>query len=109
MKAAGVLSEAYNKLHQPDSAFYYLSMESSLKDSVFNQTKINKIQSLAFNEQIRNIDEEAKQKAAEEQRHQNIQFAFIAFAIITFVIIFLLFSRSIVANERLISFFGILG
>ncbi|MEO5500649.1 MAG: hypothetical protein ABIR31_04325, partial [Ginsengibacter sp.] len=68
-----------------------------------------KIQSLAFNEQIRNIDEEAKQKAAEEQRQQNIQFALIAFGIITFIVLFLLFSRSIVANERLISFFGILG
>lgn len=33
----------------------------------------------------------------------------IAFGIITFIILFLLFSRSIVANERLISFFGVLG
>ncbi len=109
MNAAGFLSQVYNKLHQSDSAFYYLSMESALKDSVFNQTNINKIQTLAFNEQIRNIDEEAKQKAAEEQREQNIQFALIAFGIITFIIFFLLLSRSIIANERLISFFGVLG
>lgn len=68
MNAAGFLSQAYNNLHQPDSAFFYLSIESALKDSVFNQTNINKIQSLAFNEQIRNIDEEAKQKASEEDR-----------------------------------------
>ncbi|MEO6136917.1 MAG: hypothetical protein ABIP35_17315, partial [Ginsengibacter sp.] len=109
LTAAGFLSQAYNKLHQPDSAYYYLSMESALKDSVFNQTNINKIQSLAFTEQIRNIDEEAKQKAAEEQRHQNIQFALIAFGIISFIILFLLFTGSIVANEKLISFFGVLG
>lgn len=109
LSAAGFLSQAYNKLHQPDCAFFYLRMESALKDSVFNQNNFNKIQSLAFNEQIRHIDEEAKYKAAEEQRNQNIQYALIASGIITFIILFLILSRSIIANERLISFFGILG
>ena len=48
LNAAGFLSQVYNKLHQPDSAFYYLSMESSLKDSVFNQTNIDKISVACF-------------------------------------------------------------
>ena len=109
LNASGFLSQAYNKLHQPDSAYYFLSLESSLKDSVFNQTNINKIQSLAFNEQIRNIEEEAKEKQAAEVRQQNIQYAIIALGIIIFIILFLLFSRSIVANQKLISFFGVLG
>jgi len=109
LNAAGFLSQAYNKLHQIDSAFYYLSMQSSLKDSVFNQNNLNKIQSLAFNEQIRKIDEEAKQAIAKEQRKQNIQFALIALGIIIFITLFLIFSRSVVANERWISFFAILG
>ena len=109
LTAAGFLSQAYNKLHQTDSAFFYLSLESALKDSVFNQNNLNKIQSLAFNEQIRKIDEEAKQVAAEGERKQNIQFALIALGIIVFITIFLIFSRSVVANERWISFFAILG
>ncbi|MEO6820820.1 MAG: hypothetical protein ABI204_13895 [Ginsengibacter sp.] len=109
MNAAGFLSQAYNKLHKSDSAYYYLSMESALKDSVFNQTNINKIQTLAFNEQIRNIDEEAKQKDLEEERHQNIQFALIALGIIIFITLFLLLSRTVIVNEKLISFFTILG
>jgi len=109
LNAAGFLSQAYNKLHQTDSAFFYLSLESALKDSVFNQNNLNKIQSLAFNEQIRKIDEEAKQVAAEGERKQNIQFALIALGIIVFITIFLIFSRSVVANERWISFFAILG
>ncbi len=107
--AAGFLSKAYTKLHKTDSAFFYLSMESSLKDSVFNQTNINKIQSLAFNEQIRKIDEEAKQAAAEEQRKQDIQFTLIAFGIIILITLFLLLSRTVIVNEKLISFFAILG
>lgn len=108
LNAAGFLSQAYNKLHMPDSAFYYLSMESSLKDSVFNQTNINKIQSLAFNEQIRKIDEEAKQAAANEERKQNIQYALIALGIIIILTLYLLLSRSFITNTKLIEFFGVI-
>ncbi len=109
LTAAGFLNTVCNNLHQSDSAYFYLSMQSALKDSVFSQNNFNKIQALAFNEEIRKIDEEARQKQKEEQRKQNIQFALIAFGIITFIVLFLLFSRSVVANERLISFFGVLG
>ncbi len=107
LNAAGFLSQAYNRLHKPDSAYYYLSMESSLKDSVFNQTNINKIQSLAFNEQIRKIDEEARQAAADEQRRQNLQYALIALGIITLLCLYLLLSRSFITNTKLIEFFGV--
>jgi tetratricopeptide (TPR) repeat protein len=82
LNAAGFLSQAYNKLQKPDSAYYYLSMQSALKDSVFNQNNFNRIQALAFSEEIRKIDEEAKQNQEEEQRKQDIQFALIAFGII---------------------------
>ena len=107
LNAAGFLSQVYNKLHQPDSAYYYLSMESALKDSVFNQTNINKIQSLAFNEQIRKIDEEAKQATTEEQRRLNLQYALIALGIITLISLYLLLSRSFITNTKLIEFFGV--
>ena len=107
--AAGFLSKAYNKLHQNDSAFFYLSMESAFKDSVFNQSNINKIQALAFNEQIRNIEQQAKEKQAEEERRQNIQYASIALGIIVFIMLFLILSRTVIVNEKLISFFAILG
>jgi hypothetical protein len=48
-------------------------------------------------------------KAITSERRQNIQYAIIALGIIIFIILFLLFSRSIVANQKLISFFGVLG
>ncbi|MEO6538422.1 MAG: hypothetical protein ABIT07_08220 [Ferruginibacter sp.] len=109
LKGAGFLRQIYELLHQPDSAYYYAKMEIELSQVLFNQNNINKIQSLAFNEQIRNIEADARQKQEAEQRRQNIQFALIAFGIVTFIVVFLLFSRSIVANEKWISFFGILG
>ncbi len=107
--AAGYMRQIYDTLHIADSAYYYSRKESVLKDSIFSQDNINKIQALAFNEQLRNMEEDAKQAEAKHQRKQNIQFAVIAFGIITFIVLFLLFSRSIVANEKWISFFGILG
>ncbi|MEO7393611.1 MAG: hypothetical protein ABIU11_01635 [Chitinophagaceae bacterium] len=109
LKGAGFMRQVYDSLRQPDSAYYYAKKEIELNQVIFNQNNINKIQALAFNEQIRTIEEDARQKKEKEQRKQNIQFALIAFGIITFIVLFLLFSRSIVANEKWISFFGVLG
>ena len=43
------------------------------------------------------------------ERKVNIQFAAMAIGIVTFIILFLLLSRSIIVNEKWISFFGVLG
>ena len=42
-----------------------------------------------------------------EERKRNLQYAAIALGLITFVILFLLLSHSIVANQKLIRFFGV--
>ena len=75
-------------------------MQSALKDSVFSQNNLNKMQALAFNEQIRKIDEEAELALAKEEHKQNIQFALIAFGVISFIIIFLLLSHSIIITQK---------
>ncbi len=109
LPATGFMQQVFDSLQMPDSAYHFAKIKEKINSEIFSQSNINKIQALAFNEQIRNIEEEAKAKAEEEQRKQNIQFALIAFGIITFIVLFLLFSRSIVANEKFISFFGVLG
>ncbi len=109
LMGAGFMRQVYDSVHQTDSAYYYSRMEAITNGEIFNQNNINKIQALAFNEQIRQIDEEAKQKAKEETRKQNIQYALIALGIIIFITLFLLLSRTIIVNESLISFFAILG
>ena len=45
--AAGYLRSVYDSLGQSDSAYYYSRMESAIKDSIFNQNSINKIQALS--------------------------------------------------------------
>ena len=105
--AAGFLTIIYDKNSQPDSAFYYSRLESAMKDSVFSQNNLNKIQALAFNEQLRNIEEEGKRVAEVQQRKQNIQYALIGLGIITFIIAFLLLSRRHITNTKLIQFLGV--
>ena len=49
----------------------------------------------------------AAELKAKEERKRNLQYAAIALGLITFVILFLLLSHSIVANQKLIRFFGV--
>ena len=109
LAGAGFMRQVYDSLHHIDSAYYYSRIEAVTNAEIFNQNNINKIQALAFNEQIRNIEEEARAKAAEEERTKNIQFALIALGIIIFITLFLLISRTIIVNEKILSFLTILG
>lgn len=109
LSAAGFLRQAFDSLHETDSAYYYAKMKDALNDSIFNQANINKIQAMEFNEQLRTMEDNAKKAGEALQRKQNIQYALIALGIIIFVILFLLLSRTIIVKERLISFFAVLG
>ena len=64
---------------------------------------------MAFVEQLRMRDEELKNIKAEEERQRQIQYLFISIGIIATVIIFLLLSHSILVNEAVIKFIGIIG
>ena len=105
---AQLLSTMYEN-NNCDSTLKYAKIFKTANDSLFNNKTNQQIQLMSFDEDLRQQQLVQEKIKAEEQRHQNIQFALIAFGIISFIVIFLLFSRSIVANEKLISFFGILG
>jgi len=104
---AGFMRQVSDSLHQTDSAYYYARMEIAMTAQIHSQNNINKLQALAFNEQIRSIEEEAKQAEAEQQRKQNIQYALLALGIITFVILFLALSRRHITNTKVIQFLGV--
>ena len=106
--AAGFLRSVYDSLNQNDSAYYYARLETAFRDSVFSKEKINKIQYLAFSEQLRISEEEAKKIQEAGQRKKNIQYALIALGIITFIISFLLLSRRFITNSKVIEFFGVI-
>ena len=106
---AEVLSATYDELKQTDSAYHYSKMVNAYTDSVFNQQKIFEIQNIIFSQQLYEREQAEEKQLAHEKRRQNLQYAAIAIGLITFIIVFLLLSRSVVVNEKFIKYFGILG
>jgi tetratricopeptide (TPR) repeat protein len=106
---AEVLRKIYTRDNNRDSALYYAEMQIAYQDSVSNQKRIAEFQNITFTQQLRNIDEAQKLKQETQQRKQNLQYAFIALAIVMLIILFLLLSQSIVVNEKWVSFFGVVG
>ena len=104
---AEVLRKIYTEAGVKDSIIYFARLEINYKDSLSNQKKQSEFQNLTFAQQLRDIDEQSKAKQASAERRQNIQFALIAFGIISFLIIFLLLSRSIITNTKVIEFLGV--
>jgi len=109
MDATSFLTDYYKRANNVDSAFAYQSATIAAKDSLFNQEKIKQIQNLSFQETLRQQELETQRKTAAEELQHNIQYASIAIAIILFITVFLLLSRSIIVNEKWIEFLGLLG
>jgi hypothetical protein len=108
VKSALLLSELYEGKDN-SLAFFYYKKAIQTRDSIYAAGKQLMIKNLSYNEQQRQQEIAAAQLKSRKERKQNLQYAAIAFAMITFIIIFLLFGRSIIATERTISFFGVLG
>ncbi len=89
LTAAGFLRMIYDKSHQSDSAYYFSRVELSMKDSVFNENNLNKEQALAFNEKLRNIEEQRQIEIRKKQNEQNLLLVIIAFCIVSLILLFI--------------------
>jgi tetratricopeptide (TPR) repeat protein len=108
LSAAVFMQQVFDSLHQADSAYYYSKIKDNLNASIFSQDNINKTQALAFNDQLRIIEDNAKKAEEAQQRKENIQYALIALGIISLLMMYLLLSRSFITNSKLIEFFGVI-
>ncbi|HVT85222.1 MAG TPA: tetratricopeptide repeat protein [Chitinophagaceae bacterium] len=109
MKSYEILYKSFETIGRQDSLIKYFKLATAVKDSVYNIEKTNNVQAINFREQLRQQEIEAEKAKAEEERKTNIQYVSIGIGIIFFISLFLLLSRSIIVNERVISFLGILG
>ena len=64
---------------------------------------------MAFDEKLRQQEIVAAELKDKKKRNNNLQYAAIAIALISFIILFFALSRSIIVKTRFISFFAILG
>jgi tetratricopeptide (TPR) repeat protein len=109
INASGILRNTYFKLNKPNSAYYYANMQVDYRDSVFNQQNMNQMQDMTFAEQIRQTEESHRIFEEKEKVKRNIEFAAIAIGILTFIILFLIFSHTSVASEKAINVLCIIG
>jgi len=69
ISAAELLAKIYHSKKLPDSAYKYLSLATSLKDSIFNSEKLVKVQNLSLQHSLQNLQQEqAKKEAVQEYK-----------------------------------------
>ena len=105
---AQFLYEIYKEKGNADSALKYYEIFIAGKDARLSYDNAEKMENMRFTEELRQKDLMVTKLKANEERKQNLQYAAIALGLVAFVIIFLLLSHSIVANQKLIQFLGIL-
>jgi two-component system, NtrC family, sensor kinase len=91
LAGAGYLRKVFEEKQQIDSAYYFSQMEAAISTEVAARNNANKINSLAFNEQIRRIEEERRDAA---YRSQLKQYALIAGIVVILVIAAILYRNN---------------
>jgi hypothetical protein len=106
--ASRYLYDHYNQLKNQDSAFKYLQVYNSALLHSDSALKITKMMTLSFEEETRQKELQVRNEILAQERKHNLQYAGIAIAIILFVIIYFLLSRTIIVKTRFIQFFSVL-
>lgn len=104
---AKLLSELFQNKVQIDSAYYYQSMYITTNDSLDNRDKSSSIESLTFEQNLKEQEQQSELQRKKEERSHNIQMAITAIGILTFIILFLLLSRSILVSHKVVEFLNV--
>jgi hypothetical protein len=107
LNTSGLLSELYKSSGNIDSAYKYLNIMLDTREEMFSKEKISRMQTLEFNEQIRQKEIETERLHQEQERSNDLQLIFLTIAIITFIILFLLLSRSIIVTHKFVRFLDV--
>lgn len=108
LEAADYLTSFYKSRNKADSAFYYSQEAKFAHDSLFSQQKNNQLQNITFSEKLRQKEREESERQAREDRKHNLQYAALAIGVIGFLMMYLLLSHSVIVNEYVIRFLGVL-
>ena len=100
------LYKLYEATKQTDSAYYYLHQTLIYRDSINNAVVQSQIQNTLL---LLHLDEKGKEvQLAEDKmiRKQNVQYVAITIGLITLLLLFFLFSHSILIGPKMIEFIG---
>lgn len=104
-----MLYEIYKERGNEKEALKYLEMTRTAKLKFDSAAQLQQLQALSFEEDQRQMAVASEKVKLVDERNHNLQYAAIAIALITFIILFLILSRSIVVKTKFIEFFGVLG
>jgi hypothetical protein len=107
VEPAKILLDLYSKKNI-DSAFKYSEIFRIAKDSLFNTKNTQQAQLLAFEENTRQEELKLAEQETQQKIEENLQYTFIAVGIVSFFIIFLIFSRRLITNTKLIEFLSVI-
>ena len=107
IKPSRLLADMYEK-RNCDSTLKYASVYKMANDSLYSKRATQQIQLMTFDEDLRQQELAAEKSKMEEQRRQNIQYALLAFGIVSLVILFLLLSRRVITNIKVIEFLSVI-
>ena len=93
LQASSLLVKLYRETQNTDSAFFYLNIATSLKDSLYGKEKYRQLQLLLLDEQQRQQTIEQKS----EQLHNQVKFV----SLLSALGVFLLFAFILLRNNRL--------
>jgi tetratricopeptide (TPR) repeat protein len=91
-----------------DSAFKYSEIYRTANDSLFNIRALQQAQLMAVEEEARLAELKYEEEKSDEARKTNLEYTFIAIGIVSFFMIFLVFSRSYITNPKIIEFLSVI-
>ncbi|MBL7964783.1 MAG: tetratricopeptide repeat protein [Flavobacteriales bacterium] len=100
--ASDLLRRSFKTMGQSDSAYRYFELRVLYADSLINATNLNKLQNMAFAQELKEREEARLKEQAAIDRANNIQFGIIALIVITLGIFLLVFSRTAVVGAKAI-------
>ena len=103
-----ILAELFEKRKDLPNAFQYQKLYISANDSLYSRDKSSAIESLTFEQELKENERQAEVRKQKEERSHNIQLAITAIVILTFLILFLLLSRSILVSHRVVAFLNVI-
>jgi hypothetical protein len=108
LRATSILSDDYAKTKNPDSSLKFLRSPMAVKESMQSKQEEAEIQSLLFEDQFHQKEAKEERVKQEVERTHNLQYAAIAFALVVLSIGFLVLSHSVIGNQGLIKFLGVI-
>jgi len=106
--SAKFLSLQYDSLHHYDSTLYYLKIFVATNDSLNSRNSTAEVENLGLLEHVRQRENELALQMQREEEKQNIEYALLALGIVSFIILFLVLSRSFITNAKAIEFFSVI-